>query len=218
MWVSDSLNSECILKFNVSILGESRVGKTCIVSIHNGNHFDQNNLMTVGLDDYIETINLEGQEFKVKIYDTAGQERYRSISLSTVQISDGFILVFSVADRRSFEQINYWLKSIEEAVDRSKKVIILIGNKIDIEERQVTKDEALLFAQKNEFKYYETSAKLETGINEAFSELYQDLYKKYKELENKSQKSDDGRKNSVEINTIELRASISKEKKKNNCC
>jgi small GTP-binding protein len=205
-------------KFNVSILGESRVGKTCIVSIHNGNHFDPNNLMTVGLDDYIETINLEGQEFKVKIYDTAGQERYRSISLSTVQISDGFILVFSVADRRSFEQINYWLKSIEEAVDRSKKVIILIGNKIDIEERQVTKDEALLFAQKNEFKYYETSAKLETGINEAFSELYQDLYKKYKELENKSQKSDDGRKNSVEINTIELRASISKEKKKNKCC
>ena len=129
-------------KFNVCLLGEGQVGKTCIVLVYTGHQFDENTLMTVGLDNYIDTKKINGVEYKFKIFDTAGQERYRSISHQTIQISDGFLIVFSVISRNSFEQISYWINVIEDNSDIKKKAIILIGNKIDVGNREVSYEEA----------------------------------------------------------------------------
>ena len=81
-------------KFNVCLLGEGQVGKTCIALVYTGHKFDGNTLMTVGLDNFLDTKKINGVEYKFKIFDTAGQERYRSISHQTIQISDGFVLYF----------------------------------------------------------------------------------------------------------------------------
>ena len=208
-------------KFNVSLLGEGHVGKTCIVSVHSGREFDENTLMTVGLENVIDTYKIEGTDYKFKIFDTAGQERYRSISTQTIQIADGFLLVFSVDDKASFEHIGYWLNVIEENADIKKKVIIIVGNKIDLENRAVTNEEAANFAKERKLKYFETSAKSGIGINEVFKELYEDIYKKFKENEelNKDENTGKGESNiKLENNNTDNQDKKKKKKEKGSFC
>ena len=171
------------MKFNVCLLGESHVGKTCIASVFTGHPFDINAFTTIGLENYIATEKFDGKEYKFKIFDTAGQERYRSIALSTINLSDGFLLVFAVDDRSSFETLEEWIKSIENKCDISKKVLILVGNKVDIEKRQVKNEEAVAFANSKKIDYFETSAKTGFGIQEIFHKIFESIYKKYKEIE-----------------------------------
>ena len=171
-------------KFNVSILGESTVGKTSMCTVFLGKEFSDNTLLTIGIEsDYVEA-KFDEKEYKFKIFDTAGQERYRSIAKHTINLADGFLLVYAVDDRKTFETLGYWIKSIEEKCDISRKVIILVGNKIDIEKREVKKEEALSFAKTNKIKYFETSAKSGAGIKEIFNLLFEEVYKKSKEIEN----------------------------------
>jgi small GTP-binding protein len=171
------------MKFNVCLLGESHVGKTCIASVFTGHPFDINAFTTIGLENYLATEKFDGKEYKFKIFDTAGQERYRSIALSTINLSDGFLLVFAVDDRSSFETLEEWIKSIENKCDISKKVLILVGNKVDIEKRQVKNEEAVAFANSKKIDYFETSAKTGFGIQEIFHKIFESIYKKYKEIE-----------------------------------
>ena len=169
-------------KFNISLLGDSRVGKTCIVNSLKGYPFDEGQIATIGIDDIMDEAKFDNKIYKFKIFDTAGQERYKSVSTSTIQISDGFLLVFSVCDKESFEHISYWINTIEEKVDIKEKVMILIGNKIDIDERKVTHEEAEDFAKEHKIKYFETSAKTGFQIKESFKQLYEDIYNLNKQL------------------------------------
>ena len=170
-------------KFNVSILGEGKVGKTSICSVFLGNEFKELTLQTVGLENVLVPVKFEGKNYKFKIFDTAGQERYRSIEKNTITLADGFLLVFAVDDKKTFQLLGEWIRSIEDKCDIKKKVLILIGNKIDKENREVTKEEALSFAKANKIKYFETSAKNGTGIKEIFNLIFEEIYKKYKEIE-----------------------------------
>ena len=171
-------------KFNVSLLGESEVGKTRISNVYLGKDIDEFTLSTIGIESYMDSAKFDGVEYKFKIYDTAGQERYRSISKSTIKITDGFLLVFSVNNKKSFELINYWYDSIKEVIDIKKKVIILIGNKIDLPNREVSNGEAVAYAKTKNIKYFETSAKTGFGVKEAFKELYKDIYELFKSTKN----------------------------------
>ena len=101
-------------KFNVCLLGEGHVGKTCIVTKYTKNIFDDNTLMTVGVDNCMDQVTFDGNEYIIKIFDTAGQERYRSVSTNFISLSDGFFVVYAVDDRKSFECIDKWINSIEE--------------------------------------------------------------------------------------------------------
>ena len=168
-------------KFNVSLLGESQVGKTRISNVYLGKDLDEFTLSTIGIESYMDTAIFDGSEYKFKIYDTAGQERYKSISKSTIKITDGFLLVFSVSNKNSFNLINYWYDSIKEITDIKRKVIILVGNKIDLPNREVSNGDAVAFAKSKNIKYFETSAKNGFGIKEVFKELYQDIYLSFKE-------------------------------------
>ena len=170
-------------KFNVSILGESTVGKTSMCSVYLGNKFTDSTMFTIGLESTLIPIKFDGKQYKFKIFDTAGQERYRSISKSTINIADGFLLVYAVDNIKTYETLEQWIQSIKEKCDINKKVLILVGNKIDKEKREVTKEEASLFAKNNNIKYFETSAKDGTGIKEIFSLLFEEVYKKYIEIE-----------------------------------
>ena len=163
-------------KFNISLLGDSLVGKTLIIQSHLKKTITGNYLTTLGIENYLDSAIFDGTEYSFKIYDTAGQERFRSLSKSVIKITDGFLLVFSVLDKKSFEHINFWYESIEKEINLSKKVIILVGNKVDLPNRTVSNNEATNYANFNNLKYYETSALNGYNINELFDTLYQDIY------------------------------------------
>ena len=194
-------------KFNISLLGESEVGKTRITNCYLGKEIEEINLSTIGIESYLDVAKFDGEEYKFKIYDTAGQERYRSISKSTIKITDGFLLVFSVANRQSFTLIDYWFNSIKEEIDVKKKVIFLVGNKIDLENREVSNEEAVNYAKMKDILYFETSARTGFGIKEVFQQLYQDIYTLFKN--SKSNNYDDSGK--IELNN-------KKDKKKGKLC
>ena len=168
-------------KFNVTLLGESDVGKTRMTNTYFGKLSENDNIIsTIGIESTIDKATFDGIQYKFKIYDTAGQERYKSISKQAIKINDGFLLVFSVDNRKSFELIDDWLKSIIQEVDIKKKIIFLVGNKIDLNNREVTNEEAVSYASFKNIKYFETSALTGFGIKEVFKQLYQDIYDLFK--------------------------------------
>ena len=169
-------------KFNISLLGESKVGKTSIVKKLKNDSFSDEGLLTAGIDSYIDEAEFDGKKFKFKIFDTAGQERFKSISKTTIKFSEGFMIIFSVTDRNSFKSVDDWINSIKDTVQLQTKSIYLIGNKIDVINREVLNEEAVEYAKLNNLKYFETSAKTGHGIKEVFNHLYQDIYHLQKEL------------------------------------
>ena len=135
----------------------------------------------IGIDISMKKVKFpdDEKEYKFKIFDTAGQERFKSISYSTIQLADGFLMVFAVNNRKSFQKINEWFTNISEHVDLKEKVIFIVGNKIDLV-RQVEKEEGEEFANKMGIKYKETSAKTGEGTEEVFQDIYNDIYERYK--------------------------------------
>ena len=171
--------------FNISLLGESGVGKTTLFYFHKDQKF-QDILSTIGIVEFIQKKQFQDDNkmYKFKIFDTAGQERYRSIANTTIQIADGFLMVFAVNNRNSFERITYWIEYIDQHVNLKEKILYLVGNKIDLEEREVQKEEGEEFAKKMGIQYKETSARTGKGIEEVFQGIYLDIYEKFKKSKN----------------------------------
>ena len=167
-----------INKLFISVLGYWQVGKSCMISNLLGFPFDNYIVATRGLDYTNISVNLNNKEIKLKICDTVGGPKYRNISSSTIPISDGFLLVFSLDLRPSFEEIKYWLNIIKDYFDMNEKAIIIVGNKNDIDKREISYEEASKFAELNNFKYFETSAINGNNIQNVFNVLYNDTYNK----------------------------------------
>ena len=160
------------------LLGNSQVGKSSLLLRLTGNQFNDSQLTTVGKESYIMQVNLHGYELKMKIWDTAGQERFKSMSVQVIKTSDAVVLVYAINDRNSFNALDRWLLKISEASDISKKPIIVIGNKSDLDDkRQVSYEEGKNFAKNKGYNFYETSAKTGENINEAFNDIFEQLYK-----------------------------------------
>ena len=174
--------------FKISLLGESTVGKTSIVNAYSKNQFSYNTVQTTGIVSVMKKKQFDNKEYKFKIFDTAGQERYKSLSNTTIQIADGFFMVFAVDNKKSFYKIIDWIHFIEDNVNLEEKVLYLIANKIDVESevRQVTKEEGEKFANSKNAKYFETSALKNEGINEAFEEIFKDIYQMHKQSNNRN--------------------------------
>lgn len=187
------------------LLGDSKVGKTSLSLFTINNKFSENSLSTIGKDVHEKKVTIEGHSIKIKIHDTAGQERYKSIALNTLRIALGIILVYSIDDRVSFDSLDRWVEDINNA-DHGKP-IILVGNKSDLEEKRVvTYEEGEEYAKKKGFNFYECSAKDGTNVNKAFDDIIFQMYKKHeKEFESDS----DG--------NIQIRKSINKKQNKKKC-
>ena len=126
----------------------------------------------------IKTMEVEGKRIKLQIMDTAGQEKYRSIVQTFYKGAVGIILLYSVDDEKTFQNIHSWMKLIKtNTVDGA--CIILVGNKCDMRERQVEKSEGQKMAQKYGIKFYETSAKEGTNVEEAFFDITKQIKDKF---------------------------------------
>ena len=162
-------------KFNIFVLGDSQVGKTCMIKTLRENTFNIDELPTIGLETYIDTVSMDDINYKFKIFDLSGREKYKNLVMSKLRLADGFILVFSVDNNESLKQIDYWLRIIDETV-KSKRRKILIGNKIDIKKREILNQDAVNFAKERNMKYFETSAKTGFNIKETFNRFFLEFY------------------------------------------
>ena len=184
----------------LSLLGESQVGKTCLCSVYLGLEFQSDTLHTIGMEKlYTEMTMPDGNKVSIKIWDTAGQERFRSIALQSLRTSKGIAVVFDVTSKISFDKINYWLDEIKNVSVNIP--IVLFGNKCDLENRQVSKEEAENYAKEKNILYFETSAKNNIGVKEGFEAL---AIKAYEKLGNS--------------NNINIKIKNTKTKKKKKCC
>ena len=166
--------------FKFVLLGDSGVGKSNILSRYLTNEFDKSSKATVGVEFGSKEFKIENDNkiIKVQIWDTAGQERYRSIAKIFYQGAKGYLFVYDITKKNSFDNINNWLSNIQNLVDETNISKILIGNKSDLEsERQVKTDEGIEKAKELDMAFIETSAFNGNNIDEAFAKLINDVYR-----------------------------------------
>ena len=184
--------NEIELSFKIIIIGNSGVGKTSILQRFILDTFNENILSTIGLISTDKTITLKsGKKITLKLFDTAGQEKFRSISKSYFRNVDGVLFVYAVNDLESFENIKDWITLFMENHNGKKDIpLYLIENKNDLDRRV---EEHLIddFLNEYNFEFKSTSAKSNNNnaINELFQELSESLYNNYKQSNNKVQKS-----------------------------
>lgn len=216
--------------FKVVMLGDHGVGKTQLVSRYVANEFTINSTATLGVEFTTKTIKIDGKLIGAQIWDTAGQEKYKSLTRIYYKGAVGAILVYDITRKDSFEKIRgQWFKELKNftAIDI---VGMLIGNKCDLEDRrEVTISEATNFAKDNGKVYLntfiglafmETSAKDATNVDVAFERIFTEIYelsaKDTPKTKSKSRDVSKGYKISYPDDTIRL--NNAKEKRNKNCC
>ena len=175
------------LSFKIIVIGDSGVGKTCITNQATKLKFDDYYKATVGMEFYSLSVKLNNILIKLQIWDTCGQETYRSLITNFYRSSSLGVMVYAIDDINSFNGLDFWIKEIKANNSPDTK-LILVGNKMDrINERKVKFEEGENYAKSNGFEdFFETSAKTGENVRKMFIKvakiLYYD-YKKYKEME-----------------------------------
>ena len=195
-----NINPDITLKFLT--LGDSMVGKTSIVLRFVDNIFFDQTKSTIGVDFKTKIIKFGNKYIKIKVWDTAGQERFRTITRQYYKNAEGMILIFDVKEKKTFDQVGDWVTSIMENKQKDAKVI-LVGNKIDCEERVITKEQGEELAQKYQLPYYETSASTGQNVQKIFEALAEEILKSQYLIEHDGNKIilKEMGKNEEEINT-----------------
>ena len=184
-------------EYKMILVGNSTIGKTTLFKKLSKDVFNENNVSTIGMDkktlEYEINIQENGKEvkknIKISLYDTAGQERYLSSTKSYFKRANGVILLYSIIDIKSFNNLPKWLNEIKEVLDndeRNKYLIFLIGTKYDIvqnneDKRQVSVNEASDFCEKNNLLWYGEYSSKNTSqetFNKLFAEFGKKLYEK----------------------------------------
>ena len=216
-----------VLSCKIVLLGESGVGKTCIISRYINQVFEGNTISTNGASYAAKTLHFDDYDksLKVEIWDTAGQEQYRSLTKIFYKDATAAILVYDITRKKSFDEIkNYWYKQLLDCAP-SDIVVGLAGNKADLFDReQVSEEEAKEFAKEIKAIFRLTSAMTAIGIDELFSAVGKKILDPdYDDEDVESEPMPEPTpKKTVEINTkergIKLGEGGKEEKKKEKCC
>ena len=172
--------------FRVIIVGDTGVGKSCMLLRFTEDRFKEQHNVTIGVEFGSRAIKVDGQNIKLQIWDTAGQESFRSITRSFYRKADGVILMYDITARHTFENCSDWLDEIKQ--NSSLDIVIyLVGNQIDLdaeagESREVSTEEGSAFFQQNRLNgFRETSAKSGLNVEGVFEDLTRILYKKWRD-------------------------------------
>ena len=198
------------------IIGDSSVGKTSILTRYTTGNFKEEYLATVGLDYFSKQELIKNKTIQIKIWDTAGQERYKALTPAYFKNAEGVLVVYDVTAIDSFYNLKFWINSIKTNME-SKNIkipIVLMGNKIDLEEsREIRKEIAEKYATENNYIYFESSAKTGEGIDKAIRELVDQVINKKNNLDEQKE----FRKDSVQIKEDSIENNNSSNKKRG-CC
>ena len=153
-------------KYKLVIIGDISVGKTAITERFNTNKFNNDYSPSIGIDFCNKDIKFKNIDIKISVWDTAGQEKYKSLIPNYIKNANIIFLIYDITKRDSFENINKWLQFVESI---RKCIYILIGNKYDLtDQRQITYEEALNYSNNKNLLFFECSAKSGYNINYAF--------------------------------------------------
>ena len=165
--------------FKLILIGDSGVGKSCILQRYMKNTFEESYKCTIGVDFLMKSIIINGQTVKLQLWDTAGQEKYKSMVSSYYRGANVALIVFDLTNRKSFDNLPLWIENFYKNGPEQKN-IILIGNKNDLaDQRQVSQEEAEAFSETNNMMYFETSAKEGNNIDYVFNYAAEKLLEFY---------------------------------------
>ncbi|XP_078371271.1 ras-related protein Rab-9A-like [Oculina patagonica] len=189
----------------VVLLGDGGVGKSSLMNRFVSGKFDSQSFHTIGVEFLNKDVSVEGQSYTLQIWDTAGQERFKSLRTPFYRGSDLCLLVYAVDDVQSFKNLAMWRKEFLYYADVREKdnfPFILLGNKIDVNERVVSQEEVHRFCKDmGGIPYYETSAKDATNVDVAFNAAV----KRLNELEQSKAKSDFSATEGVNLSKVQKR-------------
>ena len=201
------------------IIGDPSVGKSNLLLKYAHNKFTNEYQATIGVEFGAKNLTINGKIFRIQIWDTAGQENFKSITRAYYKNSVCAIIAYDITKRTSFENVQEW---IEEVRSQSPKqiLLVLVGNKIDLDkERVVAFEEGKKLAQENDMLFIETSALTGEGVDDVFNkscqDIYQNIQKNYYDLSDEACGIKEGEKIS---DNIDLSADYEEMKKKKKCC
>jgi small GTP-binding protein len=194
-----------LFEAKIITIGDGQVGKSSLILRYVDNSFSTNYLSTIGVDSKYKKIKLNGEEIKVKIFDTAGQERFRSITSDYIRKANGMLLVYDITHKPSYDNIENWINSLKEETGQKMIPTVLIGNKKDLaEERVITEEQGKELAKIYELEnhFYETSCSTGENVQKAFSDLIEQIYNK----------------NTNKTSNTNIKIDIKNKNKKKKCC
>ena len=165
-------NSIRVTRHKIIFVGDAIVGKTCIINRIVDNPFSETYEMSIGVDFMSKNLRYRGQNIKLQIWDSAGQEKYKGLIPSYIRNSSIVFVVYDVASKTSFNNVPSWINFIKSIENTT---IVLCGNKIDLTTREVQHDEGQQFAEKEGISFFEVSAKTNEGIKHMFYTAVADL-------------------------------------------
>ena len=168
------------------VLGESTIGKSCLIERYINNTFKENYIATIGMDIRQKRLDINNIDVFLTINDTAGQERFRSLTKMVYKNTDGILVGFDLTKPKTLEQVEFWINQIESNKTKDSSVsLVLFGNKCDMkEEIQVKEEDIEKIKEKYNLRYYETSAKDGTNVQNIFEYLAKIVLKSRGFLEN----------------------------------
>ena len=199
--------------FKIITLGDTAVGKTSIIKRFTNDTFEEDNLSTVGIGfSFKEVLLKNGTKIKVKLIDTAGQEKYNSLAKSYYKNAEGVLFVFAYDNKDSFDHVEIWLDSFKKNGGKEDIPFFLVGNKIDLVEKKKVDDKSIddLKNRINIKDFIQTSAKENKGIEDLFYKLSEKLYE-YKE------KHPEKKQENQQLDNYEKNVKERKEKRKKIC-
>ncbi|NXF85576.1 RAB44 protein, partial [Eubucco bourcierii] len=173
--------------YNVLFVGDSHVGKTSFLYRLHADSFNPHLAATVGLDYHVKTLVVDNMHFTLRLWDSAGQERYRSVSRQFFRKADGVVLMYDLTSHYSFLDLRYWLSCVQEGAEDGV-AILLLGNKTDCAaQREVPREEGERLAKEHQLTFYECSAASGHNVSESMASLVRLLKVREDELKHKAE-------------------------------
>ena len=175
----DKKDSDITIK--LLLIGNAFVGKTLIVQKFIDNTFSKSTMSTIGVDLQSKIIDINGKKVKYLIWDTAGEDRMKTMTYSYYRGCHVILIVYDVTNQKSFENVTTWVECVDKFA-KSNVLRILVGNKTDLEDQRViSKEDGKKLADENGLKFYEISAKAVTGLCEMFEDIAKEYVQMYQQ-------------------------------------
>ena len=226
--VDEEVSVEDLIKLKLIVVGNQGTGKSCILNRFVNETFEENYQATIGLDFQSKNITIHDQDVRLIIYDTAGQEKFRSLIPMYIREAQIILLVYDISDKDSFDAMPNWIQEVKEVLNK-EVVFALIGNKMDLEsQRKVSYEEGKKLAEKNNFVFQEVSAKTGKNFENLFEvQIFETVYNKFrKEFEKREEgieqpnfeTNDNTNDNNDKKVKLESNNNVQTTKKKRRCC
>ena len=213
------MTEEDVQHFKLIFLGDQFVGKSSILNRFYQDKFEPDYQATIGLDFHSKNVNINGNTVRLLLYDTAGQEKFKSLIPMYIRDANIILVVYDITNKDSFTHTEHWVNETKD-LKREDAIFVLVGNKIDLEEnRVVTKKEAEDFATEKGFLFYEVSAKTGEQIEDLFiTRIFPEMARKYNIGEEEEEGGETGDQNNKNDNRGVKLNDNKTAKKKGGCC